>query len=220
MNNNIKKTVIIGGSGHSHAVCDLLLRDKTVDIIGIVDDVIDSGFYGLKLLGGTHRLKEIFENHLAEYTFVAIGSNPGRYKLATIAEQIGYKFINVISPHAVISQNAVIGSGNVIMPGAIVNADAHIGNNTVINTNCSIDHETIIHDFVHIAPGCSICGRVTIGMGSFVGTGARIINGVKIGKNVMIGAGAAVINDIPDNFTAVGVPAKIIKENNEKVNFK
>ncbi len=37
--------------------------------------------------------------------------------------------------------------------------------------------------------------------------------GVQIGQGVIIGAGAAVIDDIPDNVTAVGVPAKVIRGN-------
>ena len=31
-----------------------------------------------------------------------------------------------------------------------------------------------------------------------------------LGKGTIIGAGAVVIEDIPDNVTAVGVPAKVI----------
>ena len=36
------------------------------------------------------------------------------------------------------------------------------------------------------------------------------VNNIKIGDNVKIGAGSVVLNDIPENSTAVGVPAKII----------
>jgi UDP-perosamine 4-acetyltransferase len=43
-----------------------------------------------------------------------------------------------------------------------------------------------------------------------LGTGTKVIQGLKIGKNTMIGAGAVVISDIPDNCTAVGVPARVI----------
>ena len=39
---------------------------------------------------------------------------------------------------------------------------------------------------------------------------ATIIGNIKIGDNVRIGAGSVVLNDIPNDCTAVGVPAKII----------
>ena len=40
----------------------------------------------------------------------------------------------------------------------------------------------------------------------------REFNNVKIGKGTKIGAGSVVLEDLPDNVTAVGVPAKIVKE--------
>ena len=49
-----------------------------------------------------------------------------------------------------------------------------------------------------------------IGDNCIIGAGAKIIGNVKIGNNVKIGANAVVVKDIPDNCTAVGVPAKII----------
>jgi len=42
-----------------------------------------------------------------------------------------------------------------------------------------------------------------------------VIQRVKIGRNVIIGAGAAVIDDLPDNVTAVGVPAKVLKQHGD-----
>ena len=53
----------------------------------------------------------------------------------------------------------------------------------------------------------------TIGNNVLIGTGASILGNIKIGNNCKIGAGAVVLKDIPDNVTAVGVPAKQIKKN-------
>ena len=33
---------------------------------------------------------------------------------------------------------------------------------------------------------------------------------IKIGNNVKIGANAVVLNNVPDNTTAVGIPAKVV----------
>jgi len=51
-----------------------------------------------------------------------------------------------------------------------------------------------------------------IGCDCIIGAGAAILGGVQIGNNCKIGANAVVIEDIPDNSTAVGVPAHIIKK--------
>ena len=52
----------------------------------------------------------------------------------------------------------------------------------------------------------------TIGDGTVIFSGAVIVGKVNIGKNCVIGANAVVTKDIPDNATAVGVPARIISK--------
>ena len=61
-----------------------------------------------------------------------------------------------------------------------------------------------------------MAGGVHIGEGTHIGIGAIVIEGIKIGKWCKIGAGSVVLEDIPDYSTAVGVPAKIIKVNNNE----
>ncbi|MDM8549940.1 hypothetical protein QUF72_07680 [Desulfobacterales bacterium HSG2] len=45
-----------------------------------------------------------------------------------------------------------------------------------------------------------------------IGSHSVVMPGVTIGENAIIGAFSFVNCDIPDNTTAVGVPAKVIKE--------
>ena len=97
------------------------------------------------------------------------------------------------------------------MAGVIINADSEIGDLAIINTGATVDHDCRVSEGVHIAPQCAIAGTVVIGRMSFLGIGTRVIPGVGIGSNVTVGAGGVVIGDIPDNVTAVGVPARIIK---------
>ena len=54
-------------------------------------------------------------------------------------------------------------------------------------------------------------GVPIIGDNVFIHTGAVVLGGIRIGNNVRIGANAVVLSDIPDNATAVGVPAKVVK---------
>lgn len=53
-------------------------------------------------------------------------------------------------------------------------------------------------------------GVPIIGDNVYFGAGSKAIGPVKIGSNVKIGANAVVVKDIPDNSTAVGIPAKVI----------
>ena len=62
---------------------------------------------------------------------------------------------------------------------------------------------------------CNDCRRSggvpIIGDNVEINAGAVIVGPVHIGNYVRIGANAVVIQDIPDNSTAVGVPAKVVK---------
>lgn len=80
---------------------------------------------------------------------------------------------------------------------------------TVINVN-------------EMGENCSVIAAVTIGMRNewafptighnvFIGAGARVLGEITVGDNVKIGANAVVLQDVPENATAVGVPARVIK---------
>lgn len=49
----------------------------------------------------------------------------------------------------------------------------------------------------------------TIGDNVDIGAGAKLLGRIRIGNNVRIGANAVVVTDVPDDSTAVGVPATI-----------
>ena len=53
-------------------------------------------------------------------------------------------------------------------------------------------------------------GVPIIGDNVYFGAGSKAIGPVKIGSNVKIGANAVVVKDIPDNSTAVGIPARVV----------
>ena len=62
-------------------------------------------------------------------------------------------------------------------------------------------------------PGVNVSGEVILNEGVYVGTGSKIINQVAVGDYAIIGAGAVVSKSLPENCTAVGIPAKVIKIN-------
>jgi len=56
----------------------------------------------------------------------------------------------------------------------------------------------------------------TVKSNSVIGSGAKVLGNITVGKNCKIGANSVVICDVPKNCTAVGVPAKIIKREEDK----
>lgn len=88
----------------------------------------------------------------------------------------------------------------------------HSGLGIVINANAIIGKGTIIQHRVTIGEKGDSHKCPVIGENCYIGAGAIIWGDIHIGNNVKIGAGSVVITDIPDNSTAVGVPAKIINK--------
>jgi serine O-acetyltransferase len=79
----------------------------------------------------------------------------------------------------------------------------------------------VIHQDAVVGPRCILMQQVTIGilakglapvLGSdvYVGAGAKVLGGIHIGDRVWIGANAVVLKNVPDDCSAVGIPARII----------
>ena len=203
-------TVIFGSGGHGKVVLDILL-ESGIDVTGFIDD--DASKHGAvingkKILGGWDYLKKNKGISVA----LGIGNNKVREDVFKKAKELGLEIINAIHPKAVVSKTVKLSSGIVIMAGAVVNTNTVIEDGVCVNTSASVDHDCRLKKFCHIWPGANLAGTVEVGEYSYVGTGASVIQNLKIGNNAMIGSGAAVISNIPDGATAVGVPAKVIKE--------
>jgi len=55
-----------------------------------------------------------------------------------------------------------------------------------------------------------------IGNHVFLGDGAKVVGHVNVGDHAVIGVSSVVTKDIPAHATAVGIPAKVIVEHNER----
>ena len=102
-----------------------------------------------------------------------------------------------------------------------IHPGAQIGKNLLIDHGCGV----VIGETAIVGDNCTIYQGVTLGGTGketgkrhptlkdnvFVGSGAKILGNITIGNNVKIGANSVVLTNIPDNCTAVGIPAKICK---------
>jgi acetyltransferase EpsM len=201
---------ILGVGGHGKVVFELA-RHNNYDVQLIYDDNVEKNNSFFNEI----RIVAPIDESLESYAVIAVGDNHARKKISDRLSTA--QWITLIHPTAIISDDVEIGIGTVIMAGAIIQPGTRIGNHCIINTGACVDHDCIIGDYTHIAPGSALAGGVTIGEGTFLGIGTSIIPNIKIGNWITIGAGSVVINDqTTDSCTVFGVPAKVIKYNNEE----
>ncbi|AGK96262.1 serine O-acetyltransferase EpsC [Clostridium pasteurianum] len=113
-----------------------------------------------------------------------------------------------------ISQLARFFTGIEIHPGAKIGRGLFIdhGMGVVIGETAEVGDNVVLYHGVTLGGTGKHKGKrhPTVGNNVLIGSGAKVLGPVNIGNNVKIGANAVVLKDVPDNCTAVGVPARII----------
>jgi len=99
---------------------------------------------------------------------------------------------------------------------------ATIGRRVFIDhgTGVVIGETAIIEDDVLIYQGVTLGGvsldqgkrHPTVKQGAVIGAGAKVLGNIKIGEYAKIGANSVVVKEVPDNATAIGIPAHVIEK--------
>lgn len=121
----------------------------------------------------------------------------------------------------IISQHARNKTGIEIHPGATIGRGLFIdhGMGVVIGETAVIGDNCLLYQGVTLGGTGKDKGKrhPTLGNNVLVGAGAKVLGPFTVGNNVKIAANAVVLNAIPDDCTAVGVPARIVRRKGEKV---
>lgn len=211
-----KELYIIGAGGFGREAAWLTERinghDPEWEIKGFIDDnsSIHGTLYGMyPVLGGCDYLLGIKHD---VWCVCAIGNAKTRKKVIEKLQDASHIFFaTLVDPKAEISGQVSIGEGSIVCAGTIMTVEVRIGKHSHINLDCTIGHDAVLGDFVTLYPSVNVSGQVQIGECTEIGTGSNIIQGKKIGNGTVIGAGTVVIKDMPDDCTAVGSPARIVK---------
>ena len=201
--------IVLGGGGHARVVVDALLASE-VQVLGFVDaDPEKKDVEGLRRLGEVEYIAETYKSDkiLLANGFGSIGTPGARLKYFDMYKELGFHFISVVHPKAIVSPSANLEEGVQIMAGAIVQPGVSVGKNSIINTGVSIDHDCTIGAHVHVAPRATLSGAVRVGDYAHIGTGAVVIQGIEIGAESMVGAGSVVIKEVEKGTTVLGNPA-------------
>lgn len=213
-----KKLAIFGAGGFGREVLQVALdineasHSPEWNILGFIVEpkyITSREVHGLPVFDST----DWIEANQDVYLIVAIGSSSLRYRtLKELKIKYNNKYATLIHPRAWIGRNVQIGCGSVICAGTSITTDIQIGDHVHVNIGSTIGHDAKLGDFVTLNPGVSVSGNVHLGIGAEIGTGSVIIPHVEIGSWSILGAGSVATKSLPNNVTAVGCPAKVIKE--------
>ena len=120
-----------------------------------------------------------------------------------------------------ISQNARRRTGIEIHPGAT------IGKNLFIDHGMGvvIGETTIIGDNCTLYQGVTLGGtgkdhgkrHPTLGDNVLIGAGAKVLGPFRVVDNARVAAGAVVLSEVPNDATAVGVPARVVRIGGQRI---
>lgn len=114
-------------------------------------------------------------------------------------------------------------TGIEIHPGAKIGKRLVIdhGMGIVIGETAEIGDDCLLYQGVTLGGTGKETGKrhPTIGNNVLVGSGAKVLGPFKVGDNSRVAANSVVLREIPENSTAVGSPARVVRQNGEKVNY-
>lgn len=126
--------------------------------------------------------------------------------LARLNSQIARHCTGIeIHPGAKIGRRLVIDHGM----GIVIGETAEVGDDVLIYHGVTLGGTGKDHGKRH----------PTIGSNVLISTGAKVLGPFKVGDGARIAANAVVLKEIPENATAVGVPARVVRIAGEKADF-
>ncbi len=189
-----EKLLLVGAGGFGRVVSELATLDYDC---AFVDDgiTINSEICGLKVIGNTSNLKELFTEY--KNIVITIGNNEVRKRIYNEAKSIGYTFPNLIHPSAYISPYANIGHGCVVLNNVCIQNGSFVGNCVLLNPGVEIHHDSFVDDF------------------SLIYTNSVVRTYAKVGRCVKIGSNTTICNNaIVDNNTITGDCLAVKLDNN------
>jgi sugar O-acyltransferase (sialic acid O-acetyltransferase NeuD family) len=193
-------------------VIELLAASAGLSLEGLIDDIpgnADHAIANLRVIGSSGDLERLAREGIEA---VALGFGAGRGRAAVVDRVLtaGLALPTLVHRTAIVALSAELGAGCQVLPGALIGPGTRLGRGSLVNTGAIVEHDCVLEDGAVVYSGAVLAGRVTVGSDAEIGAGATVAPDVRLGAGCRVGAGAAVIADVPNQATAVGVPARVL----------
>lgn len=162
-------------------------------------------YYAVTLFGNVV-INKIPSRHIRKWFYqllgVKIGKNAGICRRTEVLYPKGLKIANNVAVGWYAELDA--------RGGITIDHDTNISSHVIMITGShDIDDKDFTADFkpIHIGHHC------------WLGTGAMILQGVTVGDGAVVAAGAVVTKDVPPYTVVGGVPAKVIRNRTEELEY-
>lgn len=207
-----RKLIIVGAGGAGLEALFVARRMKGWEILGFADDapaLAGKAVGGAPVLGTLAGVASDYAEKEMHVHF-ALGKNALRMRAVALFEGYRFRPATLIDPSAVVADSSIVGEGDYVAPNVFVGPQARLGRHVLVNVGASIGHHSHLDEFVQICPGACVSGNARLGAGAFIGSNAVVAPGVRVGAWALVGAASLAARDVPDHFSAIGVPARAL----------
>lgn len=217
----MEKLVLIGTSSLAPQTLDFIDRYQLFDVIGFTvnkEYIKEPVFLGKPVIPMEELDKHIDKDNVKLFSTVTWYNylNRERKRIFELLKKEGYKFANLISPHALVYTKD-FGEGNWIHDFAHIGHGVQIGDDNVFRMKCVIGHDSVIGNHNFFGVDSLVGGHDYFGDCSFIGLRALIHNRVVVGNRCVIGGGAIVKRDLPDFSLCVADNSFVKQCDEEKI---
>jgi sugar O-acyltransferase (sialic acid O-acetyltransferase NeuD family) len=221
-NTNAKPYVVIGGGAFISDIFDLIHAAG-----GVVEKVYlnmpDTPRDGEPTV--QQRIDLIDEDVQLFDTLDTFAPEPGRsYVIAPLTphkhalindlkKRFGITIASLIHPTAQLGSNVRLGEGLIINANVVIAPNAKLDDFCSVNRLSMIGHDASVGTFTRIGPTVSMAGGTRVGDYCSIGMASTILDYCTVGQWSVVGAGAVVTKDVPERVVALGIPAKVVKDN-------
>ena len=210
----MSRIALIGSREFAQQIRSAVNEIGSDSVVGYFDDYAVPGTVveGLSILGTTKDIEEVYNSHIFDSLFIAVGYSSFQFRERIFENYHGkIPFANIISPTAEISPSAFVGEGVYIGPNSSVGDQTVIKNNVFIHGSSNIGHDNVVGDHTYISGRFDSAGFVQIGARNFIGIRVMFSDHVSVCDDVWIGLGCIVAKEIKEPGKYMSPAAKIYK---------